>query len=55
MLIKNQKEVEDVGKQARKFVLENYNWKDIAQETHQLYKQVVKERSAKIAANYKIA
>ncbi len=55
MLIKNKQEVEDVGKQARKFVLEHYNWKDIAQDTHQLYKQLAKERSAKIAANYKIA
>jgi glycosyltransferase involved in cell wall biosynthesis len=44
-LLKNPEMVAKTGKYARKFVLENYNWHDIAENINSLYKNVLNKEA----------
>lgn len=42
-LLNNKKIAIEAGKKARKFIVENYRWKEVAQKTEELYKTVIEQ------------
>lgn len=50
LLINSPQEVESSGKEARKYVLENYNWADIVKSTDYLYQKVLVDEEIELPA-----
>ncbi len=55
LLLANKQEIEATGRQARKYVLKNYNWQDIVKKTDQTYKKLYGQESFRIGLASRVA